>query len=174
MTAPPNISDFSNEEIRETLNEIRYPFEVAVYSSENYFNMASIIRTSHSFLCNKIWQVDFTKFYKKATMGCHKYENIHKVSLDEFLEQTNDRNVVVFERNSVLTTKDVRYFEYPENPILFFGSEKFGVPEQIINSASSIVSIPMFGLHNDLNISVAAGIAIYDFINKHTKHQTSE
>lgn len=166
MTAPPDLGNLTKEEIRETLDEIRHPFDVAVYSSENYFNMACIIRTCHANLCNKIWQVDFTKFYKKATMGTHKYENIAKVSLNEFLSLNAERNIIVFERNDILTTKDIRYFTYPSNPILFFGSEKFGVPEQVIKAAHSVVSIPMFGLHNDLNISVAAGIAIYDFILK--------
>lgn len=170
MTAPPDLSDFSKEEIRDVLNEVRNPFEVAVYSSENYFNMASIVRTCHAHLCQKIWQVDFTKFYKKATMGTHKYENISKVTLDEFFEQTIGRDVVVFERNQELDTEDIRYFSYPENPILFFGSEKFGVPEQVVSAAHSVVSIPMWGLHNDLNISVAAGIAIYDFTLKMSRN----
>jgi len=166
MTTPPDLSDFTKEEIRETLDEVRHPFDVAIYSSENYFNMASIVRTCHANLCAKIWQVDFTKMYKRATMGTHKWENLSKVTLNEFLEQNTDRNIVVFERNDQLDTEDIRYFQYPENPILFFGSEKFGVPDEVLNTASNIVSIPMFGIHNDLNISVAAGIVMYDFILK--------
>jgi tRNA G18 (ribose-2'-O)-methylase SpoU len=168
MSTPPDLSDFSKEEIKESLNEIRFPFEVAVYSSENYFNFGSIVRNAHGFLCSKIWMVDFTKFYKKASMCTHKWENIEKATLHEFLEQTKDRNIVVFERRGDLPCKDLRDFIYPENPILFFGAEKWGVPDEIVNAAHSIVTIPMFGLNNDLNVAVAAGIAMYDYISKTT------
>jgi len=169
VTTPPDLSGFSTDEICAALDDVRHPFEVAVYSSENYHNMGSIIRTCHSHLCAKIWQVDFDKFYGKATMGTHKFEHIVSVSLAEFLKQTTERNVVVFERNPELKMEDLRYYRYPENPILFFGSEKFGVPDRVIETACSVVTIPMWGLHNDINLAVAAGIATYDFVLKTTR-----
>ena len=169
MSTAPDLSEFSNEEIIESLNEVRLPFDVAVFSSENYFNMASIIRTCHVHLCTKIWQVDFDKYYEKATMCTDKWENIESITLDNFISETKNRNIVAFERRSELDTKDLRTFSYPNRPILFFGSEKFGVPEDIIKLAHSVVSIPVFGITNDLNIGVAAGIAMYDFVNKTTR-----
>lgn len=167
MTVAPDLSAFTKEEIRDALDDVRHPFELAVYSSENYFNMGAIIRAGHSFLCRKYWMVDFDKFYKKATMGCHKWEHTEKVSLAEFFERTANRNIVVFEKRPGIDSLDIHNFSYPENPILFFGSEKFGVPDEVIARANSVVTIPLYGVHNDLNISIAAGIAMYDFVAKH-------
>lgn len=169
MTAPPDLADFSKEEIREALDDVRHPFDVAIYSSENYFNFGAIVRVGHGFLCRKFWQVDFTKFYKKASMGAHKWENIEKVTLAEFWEKIGSRPVVVFEKRPELDSQDIRFFEYPENPVLFFGSEKYGVPDEVIERAHSIVSIPVFGIHNDFNQAVAAGIAMYDWITKNAQ-----
>lgn len=169
MTAPPDLKDFTKEEIREALNEVRHPFEVAVYSSENYFNFGAIIRVGHGFLCRKFWQVDFTQFYKKASMGSHKWENVEKVTLAEFWEKTAGRPVIAFEKRPGLNCIDIRSFTYPENPILFFGSEKYGVPDEVLERAHSIVTIPMWGIHNDFNQAVAAGIAMYDWINKNVR-----
>jgi tRNA G18 (ribose-2'-O)-methylase SpoU len=166
MTIAPDLSDFSKEEIRETLNEIRHPFEVAVHSSENYFNMGAILRAGHSFLCRKFWMVDFDKFYKRATMGAHKYENIEKCTLNEFFERNVGRNIVAFEKRTGVESVDVQTYKYPENPILFFGSEKFGVPDDVIARAKTVVTIPLYGIHNDLNVAVAAGIGMYDFVSK--------
>ena len=170
MTISPDLGDFSLDEIRSALDDVRHPFEVAVYGSENYHNMGSIVRTCHSFLCAKIWQIDFGDFYKRATMGTHKFETIEPLTLAEFLTATIDRNIVVLERNPDLQMQDIRGFHYPDRPILFFGSEKFGVPAQVIEVAENIVTIPMYGLHNDLNLAVAAGIAIYDFVSKLKKY----
>lgn len=167
MSIAPDLSDFTKEEIRETLDEVRFPYEIAVHSSENYFNMGAIIRAGHSFLCRKYWMVDFDKFYKKAAMGTHKWEETEKVTLAEFFEAIGKRPIVAFERRPDLDMVDIHSFEYPENPILFFGSEKFGVPDEIIKRAYAVVTIPLYGIHNDLNLSIAAGIAMNDFVTKH-------
>jgi len=171
MAIPPDISDFSIEEVKSTLDEIRHPFEVAVFSSDNYHNSGAIIRIAHNFLCKKIWMVDFDAYYKKAAMGCHKWENIEKVTLKEFQDLNTNRNIVAFERRPGLQSIDLRGYAYPENPILFFGSEKFGVPDQILEQSETIVSIPVFGVHVDYNLAVAAGIAMYSWVEQYTRNK---
>ena len=173
MTSAPNLTEFNKQEIIDTLNEIRHPIDVAVYGAGNYFNIAGIIRTAHSFLVRNIYLVDVEDskdaFYEKGTMGNHKYENIVLMTLDQFLAMVaNDqRNVVSFERRpGELQTKTSWNYTYPPNPILLFGSEKSGVPDAILSVSYDTVSIPMFGINNDLNISVAASIAMYDWIVK--------
>jgi tRNA G18 (ribose-2'-O)-methylase SpoU len=174
MTNAPDLSNFSKEEIREVLDEVRHPFEIAVYSSENYFNMASIIRTGHSFLCKKFWMIDFNQFYEKATMGTHKWENVEKVSLVDFWEKIGNRPIVAFERRANLEAISLPDYSFPENPILFFGSEKFGVPDEVLSRAHSVVTIPLYGVHNDLNISVAAGMAMYAWTTQYYNNKRND
>lgn len=173
MTIAPNLSDFSKQEIIDTLNEVRHPFDVVVIGSGNYFNIAGIIRTAHSFLVQSIYLVDVEDekepFYEKGTMGNHKYENIRKMTLEGFLMEVsnNNRNVVSFERRpGILSTATSWDYKYPEKPMLVFGSEKYGVPDEVIAISKDVVSIPMFGLNNDLNIGYCASIAMYDWITK--------
>lgn len=167
MTIGPNVSDVSLNEIRDALREVRHPIDVAVWSIENYFNFGSIVRVSHNFLVRKIYAVDIADYYRKADMGTRKYEDIEKVSLESFLALTEGRNIVAFERRADLASRDLRGFVWPKEPIAFFGSEKTGVPDIILERAHSIVSIPMFGMHNDQNVAVATGIGLYDFVTKH-------
>lgn len=156
------------EEVKRALEPLRHPYEIAIYSSENYFNCGAIIRTAHSFLCKKIWMINFNKFYKKATMGSHKFENIVKTSLKDFLSINENRNIIAFERRKGLEAKDIFNYQYPDNPIMFFGSEKFGVP-QVILDRFPVITIPLDGIHHDLNIATAAGIVMYDFLSKMRK-----
>lgn len=166
MVLPPDLQDFDEQEIKDVLNHTRHSVDIAVYGSENYFNFGAIVRLSHCFLAQSLYMVDMPQYYKKATMCTKKYEKINKISLDDFLYLTSDRNLVVFERRPDLTTEDIRTFQYPDNPMLFFGSEKHGCPQDVLDQATNIVSIPMFGLTNDINISIACGIVLYDYINK--------
>ena len=173
MTSGPDLSALTKAEIVGVLNEVRHPVDIAIYASGNYFNIAGIIRTAHSFLIRKIYLVDVEhpkdSFYEKGTMGSHKYENIVNIDLDNFLKEVKEhhRNVVAFERRpGILTTTSSWTFVYPKDPILVFGSEKNGVPDEIIKVSKSVISIPMFGLNNDLNIAHSASIAMYDWISK--------
>jgi len=58
----------------------------------------------------------------------------------------------------------LRKYTYPEEPILLFGSEKTGVHDTLLEKSCAVVSIPMYGLHNDHN--VACGIVLYDYVSK--------
>lgn len=173
MVAALDLSDFSKEEIKKTLNEIRHPVDVAVYGSGNYFNTGTIIRACHNFLVSNIYLVDTQvqdAYFKKATMGSHRYENIHRTTLNDFFKFTdeNKKEVVAFERRPTLSTKTIYGFTYPKNPILLFGCERFGVPDEVLEKfPQNIVSIPQYGLLHDYNLSNCVAIAIYDWMNKH-------
>jgi tRNA G18 (ribose-2'-O)-methylase SpoU len=166
--------EFPKEFVRSALKDIRSPFEIAVCGVGNHFNMATIIRTAHNFLCKKIYIIDGEGFYEKGTMGNHRFEDIVELPLNVFTEivTLEKRNLVVFEKRPGFKTKDIRLLEYPENPILIFGSEKSGVPDILIEYGggwSNTVSIPGYGVNNDLNVGVAASIAMFDWVSKHNK-----
>lgn len=168
MVAAPKLDDFTNDEIKECLEAVRHPFEIAVCNSENYFNCGSIIRTAHNFLARKVHMVGLEKYYKKATMGAKKYEVIEKHSIEEFVEMTFGRNVVALERRPpYLETKDLIHFEWPDDPIMVLGGEKYGIPDEIMKIACDVVSVPVYGVLNDFNVAVCAGIAMYDWCVKH-------
>ena len=49
---------------------------------------------------------------------------------------------------------------------LVFGHEVEGVNEEIVKKADVCLEIPQFGTKHSLNISVSAGIIIWDLISK--------
>lgn len=173
MSKAPDISQFTKHEVKEILNEVRFPVDVAIWHTDNYYNFGAIVRNCHNFLVRGIHAIEVAPdsglMYEKATMGTHKFENIYQHSLDEFLKFAEGRPLIAFERRYDLVSEDLRFFRYPENPILLFGNEKVGIPDELLKRADHIVSIPQFGIHNDMNLSVAVGIAIYDWTSKNVK-----
>lgn len=166
MTTAPDLSEFSVKEIKEALDEVRHPIDVAVYSLDNYFNFGAIIRVCHNFLVRSVIGVDLPQHYRKADLGTRKYENILKITSEEFFKTYGARNIVAFERRPGVDTKDLCGFVWPENPVMFLGSEKTGVPDEVLAVAHSVVSIPMYGVHNDHNVAIACGIGLYDYTSK--------
>ena len=172
MSAPYALSlrNIPTNEVCAALDEVRFPYEVAVYGSKNGFNFGAVLRTGNAFLCRRYYSIDMDQYYERAAMTAHKYEkhNIVKCSTSEFLEKTADRNIVAFEKRDGVESASIYDFKFPENPILLFGSETDGVPAELLARANHIVSIPMYGTIWDLNIALAAGIAMHTVVKQLT------
>jgi tRNA G18 (ribose-2'-O)-methylase SpoU len=166
MASPINVSDCTKEEIKAALNEVRHPVEIAVFDSSNYFNLGAIIRLAHNFLVKKIYAVNLNDFYPKAAMNARHWEEIVKIDSEEFFKTVSGRSIVAFERRPNLTSQDLYTFSWPDNPILIFGGEKVGFSDEVLSKCHSVVSIPVYGIQNDHNVAVAAGIALYDWASK--------
>ena len=173
MTKPTDlVKHYEDLAIKREMDKIRANVTVAVYSIDNYFNMGAIIRMCHNFKVKAVIGVDCPKHYRKADLGTRKYENILRYTKSEFIQMCTfeERNVVGFESPTTCTlpTTSIIDYKYPDNPILLFGSEKTGLPPELLGLClNNIISIPMYGVHNDHNVSVATSIALYDFCVKH-------
>lgn len=166
MSTPLNISDFTKEEIKETLNEVRHPVDIAVFDSSNYFNLGAMIRTAHNFLVRNIYAVDLNDYYPKATMSARRWENIIKLSSSEFFKTVSGRSLVAMERRPGLETETLYTYKWPDNPVILFGGEKCGLSDETLSYCKSVVSIPVFGILHDYNVANACGMALYDWSNK--------
>jgi len=72
-------------------------------------------------------------------------------------------NIVALEQTK--TSVDIFKFK-PKFPLaLIVGNEKTGLPKSLQKYCDASIEIPMRGRKNSLNVSVAAGIAMYYFAN---------
>lgn len=174
MTAPwaPFVSELPREYIRETLAEIRNPFEIAFYHSKNGFNFSASMRTGHSFLCSGYHKIDIERTYDKAAMVAKRFDG-HLVQdwadTKAFINGTQGRNLVAMERKPGLNSQDLRDFTWPENPIMLFGTEGEGLPDDLIEASEHVVHIPMAGLVASLNVACAAGITMFHWYDQFMK-----
>ena len=60
-------------------------------------------------------------------------------------------------------------FVFPKKTILLLGSEKRGIPVDLLESADACVEIPQFGFIRSLNVHVAASLCIYEYVKHHPK-----
>jgi tRNA G18 (ribose-2'-O)-methylase SpoU len=156
------------EEIRRSLQAIRRPLRVAVLRSKNPFNVGAIIRVAHSFLVEELILVGDEPYYERAAMGMEKYENVLNLPDDPSLvahARALGLPLIVFEREAA--TIDLWRAPLPAACLMVFGSEKDGVPPELIAAADQVVAIPMYGINNSFPVSVAAGIAMAEWTRRH-------
>jgi len=157
------------DQIRQALAPRRFPFGVLIANLVYDFNLGSVIRTANAFLAREIVIYGRRKCDLRAAMGAYVYETIHKVpdraALEAFLADRDYTAVVCFEETA--DAVPLPGFRWPERPLLVFGQEGPGVPDELRALATVTVAIPQHGSIRSLNVGVAAGIAMYDWHAKH-------
>ena len=137
-------------------------------------NVGSIFRTSDSFLIEKIIISGYT-----ATPENSRMEKTALGSSDSVDWEYSDD---IIETIKKLQKKDVKIISIEQadeslkiekfNPLsgtkyaFIFGNEIDGVSDDIINVSDEVVEIPQVGTKHSLNVSVAAGIVLWDFFFK--------
>jgi tRNA G18 (ribose-2'-O)-methylase SpoU len=161
--------DLTPEGVRATLAPLRNDFSVALVSPGNAFAVGAVVRVAHSFLAREVFVVGPGDWYRKAAMGMHKYETIVQVAgPDELTGAIAGRPLWAVEkdhaRRSICAVD-----RFPEGVVLLFGSERFGIPEELLVRADEVVGIPMYGVNHSFPVAVAAGIAMHEWARRRYK-----
>jgi 23S rRNA (guanosine2251-2'-O)-methyltransferase len=80
----------------------------------------------------------------------------------QFLKQSGFRIVSVSEKSNDSYTN----IEYRGPLAVVLGSEEYGISDNLLRISDNIVSIPMLGKVASLNVSVAAGIVLYEIVRQ--------
>ncbi|MCI5522707.1 MAG: TrmH family RNA methyltransferase [Treponema sp.] len=138
---------------------------VCVYAEDirSPFNVGSIFRTAEAMGCEKVYispnctNPEQTKAVRSG-MGCIETLGYTRCSLDEL---PADKPVFVLETGGT----PIKEFKFPKEGIVIIGSEELGVsPEALKRATAGTVSIPMTGLKASLNVGVAFGILMQEWI----------
>ncbi len=132
------------------------------------YNVGSIFRTSDAFGVTKIWLCGITgtpeqSGLAKVSLGAERsveWEHVKTTWRAVELLKKQGFKIVALEQSSQSVPMN-RY--KPLFPLaLVLGNEVDGVGASVLKRADTIVEIPMLGSKESLNVSVSAGIALYN------------
>lgn len=168
-----NVADeFKNmphDDIVMQLDERGVELEVAIENLERDFNMGTIVRSANAFGVRHIHVVGRKQWNRRGAMMTDKYLQIHYyASIDEFMSYISQhKKVLVALENNRPDTQALGEFVFPNNTVLLFGSESSGITDELLKEADKVVSIEQLGSTRSLNIGVAAGVAMYTWLQQH-------
>ena len=90
---------------------------------------------------------------------CREHSILHAV---RYLKNSGFKVVAVSEKADINYTMA----SYTEPTALVMGAEDIGINPDVIRECDTFVSIPMFGNIESLNVSVAAGVLIYEVVRQ--------
>jgi len=137
-------------------------------------NVGSIFRTSDSFLIEKIIISGYTatpensRMEKTALGSSDSVDWEYSDDIIETIKKLKKKDVKIISIEQADESLKIEKFN-PEKGIKYafiFGNEVDGVSDEIINVSDEVVEIPQVGTKHSLNVSVAAGIVLWDFFFK--------
>lgn len=154
----------------------KLPLVVVLDNIRSQHNVGSVFRTSDAFRVSEIFLCGITatppnKEIQKSALGAtdsvkwryfETTENaVEKLKSEGFfivgIEQTH---------NSIDITDKNIFFENKKTAIVF-GNEVFGIDDSVLDLCDAVVEISQHGTKHSLNVSVCAGIVIWEFCRKH-------
>ena len=152
----------------------KLPLVVVLDNIRSCNNIGSVFRTSDALLIEKVYLCGITATPPNA--------EIHKTALDaeksvewEYLEKTEDAVIELQNKGyKVYAIEQVEnsislpdYFPAAgEKVAVVFGNEVKGVQQKVVNICDGNIEIPQFGTKHSFNISVSAGIVLWDIFRK--------
>ncbi len=165
----------NSELARKTINEFKksekIPVTIILDNIRSMNNIGSVFRTSDAFLIEKIFLCGITakpphNDIRKTALGATEsvnweyYNNIKDAIIHL---KSKYYTIVAIEqvKNSIL----LQNFNIKKNEkyALIFGNEVKGVQQNIVNLCDYCIEIPQEGTKHSLNISVSAGVVLWDF-----------
>ena len=137
-------------------------------------NVGSIFRTSDSFLIEKIIISGYTatpensKMEKTALGSSDSVDWEYTEDVIETIQSLKNKGIKVVSVEQADKSLKIEKFT-PEKDIKYafvFGNEVDGVSDEIILESDQVLEIPQVGTKHSLNVSVAAGIILWDFYQK--------
>ncbi len=148
-------------------------------------NVGSMIRTAECFGLRSVYFTGYTPYPKLSgdTRLPHISEKIHNTLIKTSLGAEKNLELTyvedIYELMTMLKRSNIRIVAAEQNPksiplrqykysgdsALLVGREVEGIDPKLLAACDDIVEIPMMGQKESFNVSVAAGIILYELTN---------
>ena len=158
------------ERIKNVLNCRMKNLTVLVEAVNKPHNLSAILRTCDAagvFEANFICERDKIKTFNSTAQGSQKWVklNNHGTTISA-VSVLKKKGFKLYGTNLNESSKDYRDFDYSENTCFVLGAEKWGLSDELISRVDESIFIPMTGMVQSLNVSVAASILLFEAIRQ--------
>lgn len=155
-------------EVKSRLDKSRNPFHIAIENFQHDFNIGTIARNANAFNAAGIHIIGRRHWNRRGAMKTEVYMDVfHHTSVADFVAwaRANNLNLIAIDNQKGAT--NLSQADLPTNSILIFGNESDGLSSEMVSACSQMVAIEQFGSTRSVNVGVASGIVMYEFVRRH-------
>lgn len=158
------------ERIKNVLNCRMKNLSVLVEAVNKPHNLSAILRTCDAagvFEANFICEKDKVKTFNSTAQGSQKWVKLNNhETIISAVSELKKKGFKLYGTTLNERSTDYRNFDYSENTCFVLGAEKWGLSDQLISKVDESIFIPMSGMVQSLNVSVAASILLFEAIRQ--------
>lgn len=152
----------------------KLPLVVVLDEVRSLHNIGAVFRTSDAFLVNAIYLCGITatpphpEMHKTALGAEYSVDWKYFKKTQEAVEYLKNQGytVLAIEQCEGSTLLDELNLEKDKKYAIVLGNEVKGVQQEVVNMCDGCIEIPQYGTKHSLNVSVTAGIMLWEFANK--------
>lgn len=160
----PSVEEFKEQD--------KFPIVVVLDNIRSLSNVGTFFRTSDAFNVSKIIlggitaQPPHREIQKTALGATESMAWEHRVDLVEVVKEYQAKGYIVYaiEQTEETTLLNEVTVNQGDNHLLIFGNEVDGVQQELVDLADVVVEVPQYGTKHSLNVSVCAGVVLWEFV----------
>lgn len=170
-------SELERKSIEDFKSSEKTPIIIILDDIRSLHNIGSVFRTSDAFLIEKIYLCGITaippnkEIHKTALGATETVTWEYQKDVLEVIENLKKENTLVYAIEQVENAVFLNDFKVKADKkyALVFGNEVYGVSQEAVKICDGTIEIPQLGTKHSLNISVSAGIVVWDLFQKMKK-----
>ena len=167
-------SELDRKSIETFKNSKKTPLILVLDDIRSLHNIGSVFRTADAFLIEKIFLCGITatppnkEIHKTALGATETVAWEHHENILEVITKLKKDNVTTLAIEQVESAVFLQNFKVEKNKkyALVFGNEVYGVSQDAVALCDGCIEIPQLGTKHSLNISVSAGIVVWDLFKQ--------
>ncbi|MCJ7466242.1 MAG: RNA methyltransferase [Maribacter sp.] len=171
------ISQARKDRFLEVLEERTKFITVAIEDVFQVHNSSAVIRSCEVFGVQEIHVIENrygNRMDNKIAMGAQQWVDTYRYkNASECIDDLRKSGYQIVATTPNHTACSLEKFEITDKLALFFGTEKEGLSNVVLERADTFLKIPMYGFTESLNISVSVAIILHQLTSKLKKSKLS-
>jgi tRNA (guanosine-2'-O-)-methyltransferase len=149
----------------------QFSLRVVLENIHDPHNVSAIFRTCDAVGIPKVSLVyteeSFPKIGKKSSASAFKWVDKEKFkSIDECYSKLREQGFVIYASALMDNSKNLYDLDLTKKCAIVLGNEHRGVSTEAAKKADEVFLIPMFGMVQSLNVSVAGAVTLYEALRQ--------
>jgi tRNA G18 (ribose-2'-O)-methylase SpoU len=154
--------------IKADLEAKASPIHIAIENYQHDYNIGTIVRNANAFNVAGVHIIGKRHWNKRGAMSTEKYLQLyHHPDIADFMLWVNKQSIAVIGIDNIATSVPLHSTKLPEQCVLVFGQEGPGLSEEMQLHCKEIIAIEQFGSTRSINVGVASGIIMYEWVRTH-------
>lgn len=164
------LTDNRKERFHKVLSKRTNHFTIAMEDIFQLHNTSAVMRSCEVFGIQQLNVIEerYTKSIdKEIAMGAQKWVDVNRFnSISGCISSMKSKGYQIIATTPHENDCDLDDFDISKPSALFFGTERDGLSEEVLQNSDGFLKIPMAGFTESLNISVSAAIIIQNLMSR--------